>query len=92
MSKTSPLCFNAAACCERQVRWEEPSVHLEEFRSGIRRRAAERVQLAAQRELVTEAEVCDFNVHVGIQQEVLSLRRREAFISLPNQSQHKTFI
>ena len=62
-----------------QVWWAEPRAHLEEFRSSVRRRSAERVQLAAQRELVTEAEVGDLNVHVGVQQKVLGLRHTFIF-------------
>lgn len=57
-----------------QVRWAEPTGHLEELGSSVRRRSTEGVQLAAQRELVTEAKVCDLNVHVGVQEKVLSLR------------------
>lgn len=54
--------------------------HLEEFRSSVRRRAAERVQLTAHRELITEAEVGYFNVHVGIQQEVLGLKAHRVVV------------
>ena len=56
--------------------------HLEEFGSGVGRRAAERVQLAADREFVTEAKVCDFNVHVGVQQEVLRLKHAITTVSV----------
>jgi len=60
---------------------QAPDVHLrpvvllalEELGRGVGRRAAERVQLAAQRELVAEAEVGDLDVHVGVQEQVLCL-------------------
>lgn len=60
---------------------QAPDVHfgpvvllaLEELRRGVGRRATERVQLVAQRELVAEAEVCYLNVGVGVQQKVLRL-------------------
>ena len=55
----------------------EPSVYLEEFRSSVGRGPTEGVQLTAQRELITEAEVCDLNVHVGVQQQVLCLEDTE---------------
>lgn len=58
-----------------------PNVHLgpivllalEELRGSIGRRATERVQLVAQRELIAEAEVGYLDVGVGIQQKVLRL-------------------
>lgn len=49
-------------------------VYLEEFRGGVRRRATESVQFPTDSELITEAKVCNFYVHVGIQEEVLSLQ------------------
>lgn len=60
---------------------QAPDVHfravvllaLEKFRRCVGRRATERVQLVAQRELVAEAEVCDLDVGVGVQQKVLRL-------------------
>ena len=60
---------------------ETPNVHLgpivllalEKLRGSIGRRATERVQLVAQRELVAEAEVGYLDVGVGIQQKVLRL-------------------
>lgn len=55
--------------------WEGPSAHLEELRSGIGRRSTEGVQLTAQRELIAEAKVGYFDVHVGVQQQVLCLRQ-----------------
>lgn len=62
-----------------QVWWEGLRAHLEELRSSVRRRSAERVQLTAQRELVTEAKVGYFNVHVGVQQKVLRLKHTDSF-------------
>lgn len=56
-----------------EIRREEPT-YLEELRCSVRRRSAERVQLTAQGELVTEAKVSDFDVHVSVQQEVLCLK------------------
>lgn len=61
---------------------QAPDVHLgpvvffalEEFGRGVRRRAAEGVQLVAQRELVAEAKVGDLDVPVGVQQQVLRLK------------------
>ena len=61
----------------RQVWWAGPRGHLEELGSGVRGGTAERVQLAAHRELVTEAKVGYFDVHVGVQQEVLCLEDRK---------------
>lgn len=60
---------------------EAPDIHLgpivflalEELRGSVGRRATERVQLVAQRELVAEAEVGNLDVGVGIQQKVLRL-------------------
>lgn len=60
---------------------ETPDVHLgpvilfalEKLGGGVRRRAAERVQLVTQRELVAEAEVGDLDVHVGVEEQVLRL-------------------
>lgn len=60
---------------------EAPDVHLgpiiflalEELRRSVGRRATKRVQLVAQREFVAEAEVCNLDVGVGIQQKVLRL-------------------
>lgn len=49
-------------------------MYLEEFRGGVRWRATESVQFPTDSELVTEAKVCNFYVHVGIQEEVLSLQ------------------
>lgn len=61
---------------------QAPDIHLrpiillalKKFRGGIRGAAAERVQLTAQCELVTEAEVRDFNVGICIEQKVFCLR------------------
>lgn len=61
---------------------QTPDVHLgpvvflalEELRGGVRRGAAERVQLVPQGELVAEAEVGYFDVHVCVQQQVLGLQ------------------
>ena len=74
--------WNTVCVVVVQVWWAEPRAHLEEFRSSVRRRPAERVQLTAQRELVTEAEVGDLNVHVGVQQKVLGLRHTFIFTTL----------
>lgn len=63
-----------------QVLWVELSAHLEEFRSSVRRRTAERVQLTAHCELIAEAKVGYFNVHVGVQQEILCLRDTKKFL------------
>jgi len=62
---------------------ETPDVHLgpvillalEKLGGGVGRRAAERVQLVAQCELVAEAKVGDLDVGVGVQQKVLRLSR-----------------
>lgn len=64
---------------------QAPDVHLwpiillalEQFRGGVRGAPTEGVQLGTKRELVAEAEVGDFDVGLGIQQQVLSLRRKE---------------
>ena len=64
---------------------QAPDVHLgavvllalEELRGGVGRGAAEGVQLAAQRELVAEAEVRDLDVHVGVEKQVLCLEGGE---------------
>lgn len=60
---------------------ETPDVHLgpiiflalEKLGRSVGRRATERVQLVAQRELIAEAEVGNLDVGVGIQQKVLRL-------------------
>lgn len=57
--------------------WEGPSVHLEELRSSVGRRSTEGVQLTAQCELIAEAKVGYFDVHVSVQQQVLCLRQPE---------------
>lgn len=49
---------------------------LEEFWSSVRRRTTKGVQLPSHCELVAEAKVGNFDVHVCIQEEVLSLERR----------------
>lgn len=64
---------------------QAPDVHLwtiillalEQLWGGVRGAPTEGVQLGAQRELVAEAEVGDFDVGLGIQQQVLSLRENE---------------
>lgn len=61
---------------------QAPDVHLgpvvflalEELGGGVRRGTAERVQLVPQSELVAEAKVGYFDVHVGVQQQVLGLQ------------------
>lgn len=61
---------------------QTPDVHLrpvillslEELRGSVRRRATESVQLGSQRELIAEAEICNLDVGVGIQQKVLRLK------------------
>lgn len=61
---------------------QTPHVHLgpvvflalEELGGGVRRRTAERVQLIPQSELIAEAKVSYFDVHVCVQQQVLSLQ------------------
>lgn len=63
---------------------QAPNVHLgpvvllslEELRGGVGRRAAERVELVPQSELVTEAKVCYLDVHVCVQQQVLRLHAK----------------
>lgn len=63
---------------------EAPHVHLrsvvllalEKFRRSVGRRATECVQLVAQRELIAEAEVCNLDVGVGVQQKVLRLSHK----------------
>ena len=49
-------------------------VTLEEFWCGIGRTAAEGVQLVAGHELVRETKVCNLDVHLTVQQQVLSLQ------------------
>lgn len=64
---------------------QAPHVHLgpivlfalEEFGGCVGRGAAERVQLVPQCELITEAKVGYFDVHVCIQQQVLRLETEE---------------
>lgn len=64
---------------------QAPHVHLgpvvllalEELGGCVGRGAAERVQLVPQRELITEAEVGYFDVHVCVQQQVLRLETEE---------------
>lgn len=64
---------------------QTPDVHLgpvvflalEELGGGIRWGSAERVQLVTQSELVAEAKVGYFDVHVCIQQQVLGLQAEE---------------
>ena len=51
--------------------------YLEEFRCSVWGRATESVQFPTDIELVTEAKICDFNVHVGIQEKVLCLQEEE---------------
>ena len=60
---------------------QTPDVHLrpvvllplEKLRRCVRRRTAERVQLVAHGELITEAKICNLDVHVCVEQQVLSL-------------------
>lgn len=54
--------------------WPVILLPLEQLRCCVRRRTAERVQLVAQGELITEAKVGNFDVHVCIQEQVLGLR------------------
>lgn len=61
-------------------------VYLEELRSSIRRRATESVQFPTDSELITEAKVCDFNVHISIQEEVLCLRGRKGGVDSSSRS------
>lgn len=64
---------------------EAPDIHLrpvvllalKELRGSIGRGAAECVQLVPQSELITEAKVSYFDVHVCIQQQVLRLQTQE---------------
>lgn len=61
---------------------QTPDVHLgpvvffalKELGGSIRRGAAERVQLVSQSELVAEAKIGYFDVHVCVQQQVLGLQ------------------
>lgn len=61
---------------------QTPDVHLgpvvflalEELGGGVRRGTTERVQLVPQSELVAEAKVSYFDVHVCVQQQVLGLQ------------------
>lgn len=46
--------------------WPVVLLPLEKFRRGVRRRAAESVQLAAHGELIAEAKVGDLYVHVCV--------------------------
>ena len=50
---------------------------LEDLGRGVRRRPTPRGQLLARRVVVAEAEVCDFDVHVAVHQQVLGLRSSE---------------
>ena len=64
---------------------QAPDVHLwpiillalEQLWGGVWGAPTEGVQLGAQRELIAEAEVGDFDVGLGIQQQVFSLRGKE---------------
>jgi hypothetical protein len=47
---------------------------LKKFRRRVRRTAAEGVELVAGDELVTEAEVGDLDVHLGVQQQIFGLQ------------------
>jgi hypothetical protein len=42
---------------------------------SIRRTTTKRVKLVANGEFVAESEICDLDVHVGVQEEILSLSR-----------------
>lgn len=76
-----PIEWQRAADQRVQDDSQAPDVHfrpvillaLEKFRRSIGRRATERVQLVAQRELVAEAEVCNLDVGISVQQKVLRL-------------------
>lgn len=57
--------------------WPVILLALEQFWGGVRGAPTEGVQLGAQRELIAEAEVGDFDVGLSIQQQVLSLREKE---------------
>ena len=46
---------------------------LEELGRGVRRRAAECVELRARRELIRETEICDFDVHFTVEKQVFRL-------------------
>ena len=49
----------------------------EDFRSGVRRRSAPRVQLMFRRPEVAETKVGNLDVTIGVQQQVFSLYRRQ---------------
>ncbi len=49
-------------------------MNLEELRSSVWRRTTESVQFPTDSELITEAKICYFNVHVSVQEEVLCLQ------------------
>lgn len=53
--------------------WPVVLLSLEKLRCCVRRRAAKRIQLVAQSELVAEAEICDLDIHVCVEEQVLSL-------------------
>lgn len=55
---------------------------LEEFGGGVRRASAEGVEFCSKRELVAKTKIGDFNVHVGVQQKVLSLKDKTKLISI----------
>ena len=59
--------------CEN-VQNQSADITLEQLWRGIRRTPTERVQLVAYDELVAEAEIGDLDVHLTVQQQVLSLQ------------------
>jgi len=48
---------------------------LEKLRSGIRRAATKSVELIAERKLITEPKVSNFNVQVSIEQQIFCLHK-----------------
>lgn len=53
--------------------WPVVLLSLEKLWCCVRRRAAKRIQLVAQSELVAEAEICNLDIHVCVEEQVLSL-------------------
>lgn len=69
---------------------QAPHVHLgsiilfalKELWGGIRGTATERVQLVPKGEFVAEAEVCNLDVHIGIQEQVFCLGGKTEDVSI----------
>jgi len=73
------LSTKTAITIEKTERWKERILEhtLEQFRSGIRRAPAKRVEFIAESELIAESKVSNFYIQVCIEQQVFSLHKRQ---------------